>query len=41
LRWARIDGVDFYLVDLRSAKLDPSQLERVRQSGAILEDVAE
>ncbi len=36
LRGARIDGVDFYLVDLRHALLDPSQEKHVRRCGAIL-----
>jgi uncharacterized protein YjbI with pentapeptide repeats len=36
LRGARIDAVDFYLVDLRGAHLDPSQLEWLRRCGAIL-----
>ena len=37
---ACIEDVDFYLVDLRRAKLDPDQLEHVRRCGAILEDRA-
>ncbi len=37
LRGAKIDGVDFYLVDLRGALLDPAQLPQIRSSGAILE----
>jgi uncharacterized protein YjbI with pentapeptide repeats len=36
LRGARIDGLDFYLVDLRGAKLDEDQLVHVRRCGAIL-----
>jgi uncharacterized protein YjbI with pentapeptide repeats len=36
LRGARIDGLDFYLVDLRDAKLDDDQLAHVRRCGAIL-----
>jgi uncharacterized protein YjbI with pentapeptide repeats len=36
LRGARIDGLDFYLVDLRDAKLDEDQLAHVRRCGAIL-----
>jgi uncharacterized protein YjbI with pentapeptide repeats len=38
LRGARIDGVDFYLVDLRSARFDPGQAEHFRRCGAILAD---
>jgi uncharacterized protein YjbI with pentapeptide repeats len=38
LRGANVENVDFYLVDLRGAKLDPSQREQARQTGAILED---
>jgi uncharacterized protein YjbI with pentapeptide repeats len=37
LRGARIDAVDFYLVDLRGALLDPEQEEHVRRCRAILE----
>ncbi len=37
LRGANLDGVDFYLVDLRGALLDPEQEEHVRRCGAILE----
>jgi uncharacterized protein YjbI with pentapeptide repeats len=37
LRGARIDNVDFYLVDLRGALLDPNQIPQIRRSGAILE----
>jgi uncharacterized protein YjbI with pentapeptide repeats len=37
LRDARIDHVDFYLVDLRDALYDPDQAEHFRRSGAILE----
>jgi uncharacterized protein YjbI with pentapeptide repeats len=36
LRGARLDGVDFYLVDLRGACYDPEQEEHFRRSGAIL-----
>ena len=36
LRGARIDDVDFYLVDLRGALYDPDQEEILRRSGAIL-----
>jgi len=36
LRGARLDGVDFYLVDLRGARFDPEYLPHLRQSGAIL-----
>jgi uncharacterized protein YjbI with pentapeptide repeats len=38
LRGARIEHVDFYLVDLREARLDPAQIVQARQTGAILED---
>jgi uncharacterized protein YjbI with pentapeptide repeats len=37
LRGARLDGVDFYLVDLRGAQYDPGHEEHLRRSGAILE----
>jgi uncharacterized protein YjbI with pentapeptide repeats len=37
LRGARIDGVDFYLVDLRDALYDPQQEEHLRRCRAILE----
>jgi uncharacterized protein YjbI with pentapeptide repeats len=36
LRGALIDGVDFYLVDLRGAKVDAKQEAHLRRSGAIL-----
>ena len=36
LRGAKIDHVDFYLVDLRDAIYDPSQVEQLRRTGAIL-----
>jgi uncharacterized protein YjbI with pentapeptide repeats len=36
LRGARIDGLDFYLVDLRGAKLEAEQFAHVRRCGAIL-----
>jgi uncharacterized protein YjbI with pentapeptide repeats len=36
LRGACITGVDFYLVDLRGARLDPEQEEHVRRCKAIL-----
>jgi uncharacterized protein YjbI with pentapeptide repeats/energy-coupling factor transporter ATP-binding protein EcfA2 len=39
LRGARVDNVDFYLVDLRDALYDPDQERHFRQCGAILEDV--
>jgi uncharacterized protein YjbI with pentapeptide repeats len=39
LRGANITGIDFYLVDLREARLDPDQLEHARQCRAILEDL--
>jgi uncharacterized protein YjbI with pentapeptide repeats len=38
LRGANITGVDFYLVDLRGATLDPDQALHVRRCGAILQD---
>jgi len=38
LRGARIDDVDFYLVDLRGAIFDPEQGRHFRRCGAILED---
>ncbi len=37
LRDAKIDGVDFYLVDLRGALLDRDQVPHLRRCGAILE----
>ncbi len=37
LRGANIDGVDFYLVDLRNARVDPQQIPHLRGCGAILE----
>ncbi len=36
LRGAIIDGVDFYLVDLRRAKYDEKQAAHFRRCGAIL-----
>jgi uncharacterized protein YjbI with pentapeptide repeats len=36
LRGAKLDGVDFYLVDLRGARYDAHQEAILRQSGAIL-----
>lgn len=38
LRGARVDNVDFYLVDLRGAKLNPVQEGQARRTGAILDD---
>jgi uncharacterized protein YjbI with pentapeptide repeats len=38
LRRARIDDVDFYLVDLREALYDPGLESYLRRCGAILED---
>jgi uncharacterized protein YjbI with pentapeptide repeats len=38
LRGARIQGVDFYLVDLRHALFDPEHERHLRRCGAILED---
>ena len=40
LRGAQIDGVDFYLVDLRGARVDPEQVLHLRRCGAILESRA-
>ena len=37
LRGANLDGVDFYLVDLRGARYDPSQAKQLLHCGAILE----
>ena len=37
LRGATIDGVDFYLVDLRGAQFDADQAAHLRRCGAILE----
>jgi uncharacterized protein YjbI with pentapeptide repeats len=37
LRGARLDKVDFYLVDLRGARFDPEHEAHLRRSGAILE----
>src|SRR5262249_55619634 len=37
LRGAKLDGLDFYLVDLRGAVYDPDQEEHLRRCGAILE----
>jgi hypothetical protein len=37
LRGANLDGVDFYLVDLRGAVYDPEQEVHLRRCGAILE----
>jgi hypothetical protein len=38
LRGAFIDDVDFYLVDVRHALLDPDQEAHLRRCGAIMED---
>ncbi len=38
LRGANIEGVDFYLVDLRGARYDRDQEDHFRRCGAILED---
>jgi uncharacterized protein YjbI with pentapeptide repeats len=38
LRGANIEGIDFYLVDLRGAKYDPEQFQHLRRCGAILFD---
>ncbi|MBE7464616.1 MAG: pentapeptide repeat-containing protein [Planctomycetes bacterium] len=40
LRGAKIEDIDFYLVDLRDAKLDPEQRDHLRRCGAILEHKA-
>ena len=40
LRGARIDGVDFHLVDLRDALYDSDQAELLRRAGAILKSKA-
>jgi uncharacterized protein YjbI with pentapeptide repeats len=39
MRGVKADGVDFYLVDLRDAKLDSALREQAGQTGAILEDL--
>jgi uncharacterized protein YjbI with pentapeptide repeats len=38
LRGAEIEGVDFYLVDLRNAKYTQDQAEHFRQCRALLND---
>jgi uncharacterized protein YjbI with pentapeptide repeats len=38
LREAKIEDCDFYLVDVRGAKLSPGQRAHLRRSGAILDD---
>jgi uncharacterized protein YjbI with pentapeptide repeats len=40
LRGAILDGVDFYLVDLRGARVDPKHVDHLRRCGAILESRA-
>ena len=40
LRGAKLDGVDFYLVDLRGARVDPEHVVHLRRCGAILESRA-
>lgn len=40
LRGAKLGAINFYLVDLRHAKLDPDALRHARNCGAILDDVA-
>ena len=37
LRGATIEGVDFYLVDLRDAILEPAQRSQIAASGGILQ----
>jgi len=37
IRGAKIDNVDFYLVDLRDARFDADQEKHFRRCGAILE----
>jgi uncharacterized protein YjbI with pentapeptide repeats len=37
LRGAHLEGVDFYLVDLRGARIDPCHVPHLRRCGAILE----
>jgi uncharacterized protein YjbI with pentapeptide repeats len=41
LRGVRADKVDFYLVDLRGAKMDRDVRDQARATGAILEDIVE
>lgn len=38
LRGAKLEDVDFYLVDLRGVRCDPDQREHFRRCGAILDD---
>jgi uncharacterized protein YjbI with pentapeptide repeats len=38
LRNVKAEGVDFYLVDLREAKLDARLRDQAAQTGAILDD---
>ena len=38
IRGANIEGVDFYLVDLRAAKFDRGQIKQLISTGAILDD---
>ena len=38
LRGANVQNVDFYLVDLREARLDPGQIQQAQKTGAILHD---
>jgi uncharacterized protein YjbI with pentapeptide repeats len=40
LRGACLDGVDFYLVDVRAGRYDAGQAEHLRRCGAILYDRA-
>jgi uncharacterized protein YjbI with pentapeptide repeats len=41
LRNVKAEGVDFYLVDLREAKMDAQLLKQARETGAILENPEE
>jgi uncharacterized protein YjbI with pentapeptide repeats len=41
LRGVKGSSVDFYLVDLRGAKLDPELMAQARSTGAIFEDVVD
>jgi hypothetical protein len=41
LQGVKAEGVDFYLVDLRDAKLDPPLREHAAATGAIFDDLLE